>query len=50
MKGTSVAQNVTDESTAVSGNQTGDKEKAAQGKAALNKAMKPIQGKLNLGK
>lgn len=45
-----MAQNVTDESTAVSGNQTGDKEKAAQGKAALNKAMKPIQGKLNLGR
>lgn len=45
-----MARNVTDEPTASSGGeQTGDKEKAAQGKAALTKALEPVQGRLNLG-
>lgn len=45
-----MARNVTDEPTASSGGeQTGDKEKAAQGKAALTKALEPVQDRLNLG-
>ena len=41
-----MADDVADESTA----QTGDKAKAVEDKAALNRAMKPIQGRLNCGR
>lgn len=41
-----MADNVADEPTA----QTGDKAKAVEGKAALNRAMKPIRGRLNCGR